>query len=53
MSDVDILVLVEGVTEKGAIKSIAKRLGAKIKVVLMRGTRIGKVRGVIRTLGSK
>ncbi|RLG95586.1 hypothetical protein DRO37_01960 [Candidatus Bathyarchaeota archaeon] len=53
MSDVDILVLVEGVTEKGAIKSIAKRLGAKIKVVLMRGNRIGKVRGVIRTLGSK
>ena len=51
MSDVDILVLVEGVTEKGAIKSIAKRLGVKIKVVLMRGNRIEKVRGVIRTLG--
>ena len=53
MSDMNVLVLVEGVTEKGAIKSIAKRLGVKIKVALMRGNRIEKVRGVIRTLGSK
>ena len=53
MSGMNVLVLVKGVTEKGAIRSIAKRLDAKIKVVLMRGNRIEKVRGVIRTLGSK
>lgn len=42
MSDMNVLVLVEGVTEKGAIKSIAKRLGVKIKVALIRGNRIEK-----------
>jgi len=42
-----ILVLTEGPTDRGAIRSVAKRLGIKVRVSLMLGNRVEKLKGTI------
>jgi hypothetical protein len=47
-----ILVLCEGVTDRGAIKSVAKRLDLKVRVNLMHGNRLDKLIGTSRVLAA-
>jgi len=44
-----VLVLVEGVTEKGAVSAIAKKLKVQVRTALMNGNNPEKLRGFIRT----
>lgn len=45
----EILVLVEGETDKGVITAIKEKLGISMEVRLMRGNRLKKIKGWIRT----
>jgi len=44
-----IVVLVEGVSDQGAVRAVAKKLGIFIKVVIMRGNNLKKAVRIIRS----
>jgi len=49
----DILIMSEGVTDRGAIKTVAKRLRIRTRFVLMHGNQLRKIKGVVEVNSSK